>query len=81
MGGVLVLISRAPLGLRPPQVWAGLRLGAAVAALAAFAIAVTTPIPVVRRSMAARALPPSVPGWLGLQIPIGTVLAEEAARA
>lgn len=29
--------------------------------------------------MAARALPLSVPGWLGLQIPIGTVLAEETA--
>jgi membrane protease YdiL (CAAX protease family) len=29
--------------------------------------------------MAARQLPLSVPAWLGLEIPIGTVLAEEAA--
>ncbi|MGV0803123.1 CPBP family intramembrane glutamate endopeptidase, partial [Mycolicibacterium elephantis] len=38
----LALLSRAPLGLRPPQVWSGLRLGAATAASVAAGVAVTT---------------------------------------
>jgi membrane protease YdiL (CAAX protease family) len=79
MGGLLVLITRAPLGLRPPPLWAGLRWGSGAAAVAVAVIAATTPIPMVRLSMAARELPLSLPGWLGLQIPIGTVWAEETA--
>ena len=79
MGGLLALITRAPLGLRPPPLWAGLRWGSVAAGLAVTMIAATTPIPIVRLSMAARELPLSVPGWLGLQIPIGTVWAEETA--
>ena len=47
--------------------------------MAATAISATTPIPMVRLSMIARELPASTPGWLGLQIPVGTVWAEEAA--
>ncbi|MEK1274097.1 CPBP family intramembrane metalloprotease, partial [Mycobacterium ulcerans] len=27
LGGLLVLVTRAPLGLTPPRLWAGLRLG------------------------------------------------------
>ncbi|QUR68990.1 Rv0804 family intramembrane glutamic endopeptidase [Mycobacterium spongiae] len=79
VAGVLVLITRAPLGLRPPRLWAGLRLGSAAGAVAATAIAATTPVPVVRLSMSARELPASVSSWLGLHIPLGTVWAEEAA--
>ncbi|WCS21087.1 CPBP family intramembrane metalloprotease [Mycobacterium marinum] len=79
LGGVLVLVTRAPLGLAPPRLWAGLRLGAVAAAPVATAIAATTPVPTVRLSMSERDLPASVPGWLGLQIPFGTVWAEEAA--
>ena len=79
MGGLLALVTRAPLGLRPPRLWAGLRLGSGAAAVAVAVIAATTPIPMVRLSMAARELPLSLPGWLGLQIPIGTVWAEETA--
>lgn len=79
LGGVLVLVTRAPLGLRPPRLWAGLRLGSAAAAATTVAIAATTPLPRVRLSMSARDLPASVPSWLGLQIPLGTVWAEEAA--
>ena len=31
LAGVLALSARAPLGLRPPQLWSGLRLGVAAA--------------------------------------------------
>jgi len=51
-GALLVLVTRAPLGLRPPR---------------------------VRAAMAERQPPASVPAWLLLQIPVGTVWAEEAA--
>ena len=78
-GGLLALATRAPLGLCPPRLWAGMRLGSAAAAVAATAIAVTTPLAPIRRSMAVRELPASVSGWLLLRIPVGTVLAEEAA--
>lgn len=78
-GSLLAWATRAPLGFRPPQVWAGLRLGSTVAALVTVTISATTPVPKVRLSMSARELPTSVPGWLGWQIPVGTVWAEEAA--
>lgn len=78
-GSLLALATRAPLGFRPPQVWTGLRLGSTAAALVTVTILATTPVPKVRLSMSARELPVSVPGWLGWQIPVGTVWAEEAA--
>jgi membrane protease YdiL (CAAX protease family) len=78
VGGLLVLVTRAPLGLCPPRLWAGLRLGSAAGVAAATAIAATTPVPPVRPSMALRELPASVPDWLLLRIPVGTVWAEEA---
>lgn len=78
-GGLLALLTGAPLGFRAPQVWAGVRLGSTAAALVAATIAATTPVPKVRLSMSARELPVSVLGWLGWQIPVGTVWAEEAA--
>jgi uncharacterized protein len=79
IAGVLLLVTRTPVGLRPPALWAGLRLGSTVGAVAAAAIAATTPLPPVRLSMAARDLPAPAVGWLLLRIPIGTVWAEEAA--
>jgi membrane protease YdiL (CAAX protease family) len=79
VGGLLVLATRARLGLRPPRLWAGLRLGSAAGAVAATAIAATSSVPAVRASMSDRNLPASVPGWLMLWIPLGTVWAEEAA--
>ena len=79
VGGLLVLVTRAPLGLRPPRLWAGLRLGSAAGVVAASAIAATTAVPPVRAAMADREPPASVPGWLLLRIPVGTVWAEEAA--
>ncbi|HUH72434.1 MAG TPA: CPBP family intramembrane glutamic endopeptidase [Mycobacterium sp.] len=79
VSGLLVLVTRAPLGLCPPRLWAGLRLGSATGAAAATVIAATTLLPPVRLSMAARKPPASVPGWLLLRIPVGIVWAEEAA--
>jgi membrane protease YdiL (CAAX protease family) len=79
VGGLLVLVTGAPLGLRPPRLWAGLRLGSAAGAVAATAIAATTAATPVRLSMAIRELPDSVPGWLLLRIPVGTVWSEETA--
>ncbi|MCV6978201.1 Rv0804 family intramembrane glutamic endopeptidase [Mycobacterium bourgelatii] len=79
VGALLVAGTRAPLGFWPPRLWAGLRWGSASAAVAATAVAATTPVPKVRMSMSTRELPPSVPTWLSLQIPLGTVWAEEAA--
>ena len=79
VGALLALVTRAPLGLRLPRLWAGLRLGSAAGVAAAGAIASTTPVPPVRLSMAAREPPASVPGWLLVRIPVGTVWSEEAA--
>ncbi len=79
VGGLLALAARAQLGLRPPRVWTGLRIGSAAGAAAAAVIAATSLLPPVRASMAAREAPTSVPGWLLVGIPVGTVWAEEAA--
>jgi CAAX protease family protein len=79
LAGLLVLVTRAPPGLRPPPLWAGLRLGLAVGSVAATAVAVSTSVPAVRVSMAGRELPASASSWLALRIPLGTVWAEEAA--
>lgn len=78
LAGLLVLLTRAPLGLRPPPMHAGLRLGLPAAASGATAVAATTSIPLVRLAMADRELPRSAPAWLLWQIPLGTVWAEEA---
>jgi len=79
VGVLLVRLTRAPLGLRPPRLWTGLRWGLAAGGAAAAAIAGATAIAPVRLSMSARRLPASTPAWLLLRIPIGTVWAEEAA--
>jgi membrane protease YdiL (CAAX protease family) len=79
VGALLIPLTGSRIGLCPPRLWAGLRWGLAAGAAAAAAIAVTAPMPVVRLSMSARQLPRTVPAWLGLQIPVGTVWAEEAA--
>ncbi len=79
VGGLLVLLTGAASGLRPPRLRAGLRLGSAVGALAATVVAATTAVPAVRRGMSAHELPASAASWLLLWIPVGTVWAEEAA--
>ena len=78
LGAGLVAATGAPLGLRPPALWSGLRLGLAVAAPVALGVAASTALPRVRVAMAERDLP--VPRrWLLVRIPLGTVWSEEAA--
>lgn len=75
----LVLLTRARLGLRPPQVWSGLRFGAATAASVAAGVAVFTAVPRARTELNGRDLPAGVLRWLLVGIPVGTVWSEEAA--
>ncbi len=77
--GLLVAVTGAPLGLRPPRLWSGMRLALVVGSVAVAGIAASTTVPAVRLSMLARQLPGSTPAWLIWQIPFGTVWAEEAA--
>lgn len=79
LGTVAVLLTRAPLGLRPPALWAGLRVGLAAAAPVVVTVAVVTAVPRVRGSMADRVIPGSPRRWLLLGIPLGTVWSEEAS--
>lgn len=79
VGGLLALVTRAPLGLRPPRLWTGLRLGSPIGAAAATAIAASVLVPPVRQSMAGREPPASVPIWLLVRIPVGTVWSEESS--
>ena len=79
IGAGLVAITNAPLGLRPPAVWSGLRLGLAAAASVAAGVAATTAFPRVRAAMAERELPDPAGRWLAFRIPLGTVWSEEAA--
>ncbi|AFM19189.1 putative metal-dependent membrane protease [Mycolicibacterium chubuense NBB4] len=77
-GTSMAALTRAPLGLRPPALWSGLRWGLAAAAPVVVGVGSAVAIAPVRNGMAARTLPPSVMRWLLLHIPIGTVWAEEA---
>jgi uncharacterized protein len=79
LGSLLVVITRAPLGLRPSELWSGLRLGLAVAAPVAVGVAATTAAPPVRAAMVDSELPDAAGRWLLLRIPFGTVWSEEAA--
>lgn len=79
LAGLLIVLTRAPLGLRPPRLWRGLRVGVVAAISTATAVAMTTKLPLVRVGMAGRELPRPAPLWLLVQIPLGTVCAEEAA--
>ena len=79
LAAVLATVSRAPLGLRPPALWPGLRYGMASAGAVAVAVTATTALRPVRSAMAVRDLPPSAWRWLGVEIPLGTVWSEEVA--
>ncbi|MGV0641937.1 CPBP family intramembrane glutamic endopeptidase [Mycolicibacterium sp. XJ2546] len=75
----LAALTRAELGLRPPRVWQGLRLGGATAAAVTAAVAATTAVPRARRELSGREVPAGVARWLLLGIPLGTVWSEEVA--
>lgn len=79
LGAALVTVTRAPLGLRPPQLWRGLRYGGGAVALVAAVVTVGTAVPAVRGVLAARRPPAAPLRWLLLGIPVGTVWSEEAA--
>jgi membrane protease YdiL (CAAX protease family) len=79
LGAGLVAAARAPLGLRPPQLWAGLRMGLAAAAPVIVAVAASTAASPVRSAMGERDLPTSSAQWLTVKVPVGTVWSEEAA--
>ncbi|BBX32005.1 abortive infection protein [Mycolicibacterium mageritense DSM 44476 = CIP 104973] len=78
LGGALVVIIQPGLGLRPPALRSGVRLGAAVASTVAAGVAATTAIPAVRAAMRQRQLPTAPAHWVLLRIPVGTVWPEEA---
>ena len=67
------------MGLRPPALAAGLRLGTAVAGAVGAGVGLTTAVPRVRAAMADRDLPEHPGHWLGVEIPLGTVWSEETA--
>jgi membrane protease YdiL (CAAX protease family) len=79
VGVGLVAVTRAPVGLRPPALWPGLRLGSIAAMSAAGGVAVSTALRPVRVAMAERELPEPAWNWLLARIPLGTVWSEEAA--
>ena len=79
LGTGLAMLARAPLGLRPPALWSGLRLGVVTAGSVALGVAATTALPFVRTAMADRDLPEPTLRWLALEIPLGTVWSEETA--
>jgi membrane protease YdiL (CAAX protease family) len=78
LGGVLMLGTGARPGLRPPELWSGVRLGMAAATAVSAGVAATTAVPVVRAEMHRKVLPDMPARWLLLRIPFGTVWAEEA---
>ena len=66
VGTALAVAARAPLGLRPPPVYRGLRLGAGVAATVTAGVAAATKLTAVRSAMRDRSLPPSPWHWLAV---------------
>ncbi|MGB8502016.1 MAG: CPBP family intramembrane glutamate endopeptidase, partial [Mycobacterium sp.] len=57
LAAALVAITKAPVGLRPPALWAGLRRGSAAASVVAVAVTASSAIPRVRTAMADRTPP------------------------
>ena len=78
-GTALAVATRSSMGLRPPALQSGLRLGVAVAGAVGAGVAVTTMAPRVRAAMGHRDLPEDPARWLGVEIPLGTVWSEETA--
>jgi membrane protease YdiL (CAAX protease family) len=79
LGTALAVGAGARPGLRGRGLRAGLRSGAAASAVVAAGVAATTVVPAVRTAMRQRLLPNPTWKWLAVEIPLGTVWAEEAA--
>ena len=79
IGTVLAALARAPLGLRPPALYRGLRLGSAVATVVATVVVGSAASTRARSAMGDRTLPEQPGRWLALEIPLGTVWSEEMA--
>ncbi|WP_139360420.1 CPBP family intramembrane glutamic endopeptidase [Mycobacterium sp. D16Q16] len=79
MSTALAAVTGAPLGLRQPQLGAGLRLGGVAASAVAAAVGASPALKPVRTSMRERDIDLHPAAWLGLHIPVGTVWSEELA--
>ncbi|MCV7230597.1 Rv0804 family intramembrane glutamic endopeptidase [Mycolicibacterium komossense] len=79
LGSALAALAGAQPGLDGDELRSGLGFGMAAAAVVAAGVGVGAAIPAVRAGMAARALPRPAWKWLLVDIPIGTVWAEEAS--
>ena len=79
IAAALAAVTDAPLGLRSPALWPGLRVGGIAAFVVVLGVAATMTSPRVRASMARRTLPESPAAWLVVRIPLGTVWSEEAS--
>jgi membrane protease YdiL (CAAX protease family) len=79
LGTALAASTGTRPGLQGAELWSGLRSGLAVASTVAAGVALSTTIPAVRTAMAARSVPRSAWKWLLVDIPVGTVWAEESA--
>ncbi|WKG02696.1 CPBP family intramembrane glutamic endopeptidase [Mycolicibacterium sp. HK-90] len=79
VGSALLLGTGARPGLRPPALWAGLRVGAAAATAVSMGVAATSAVPIVRTEMRRKVLPDMPGRWMAVRIPLGTVWPEEAA--
>ncbi len=75
----LAAVAGTPLGLRQPQLGAGVRLGGVVASAVAVAVGASPVLKPVRISMRERDIGLHPAAWLGLHIPVGTVWSEELA--
>ena len=71
---------RAPPGCAEHRPAAGLRLGAAAAAVVSAGVSAATAIPAVRDGMRDRVVPTPGWKWLTVQIPLGTVVRETMYR-
>ncbi|WP_197378693.1 Rv0804 family intramembrane glutamic endopeptidase [Mycolicibacterium mengxianglii] len=79
LGSALAKAAGARAGLRGTPLRAGLGEGGAAAAVVAAAVAAGIVLPPVRRALRQRDVPPRGWRWLAVDIPLGTVWAEEAA--
>ncbi|TDO14221.1 hypothetical protein EV580_2347 [Mycobacterium sp. BK086] len=73
----LAVAVRAPLGIRPPRLWSGLRTGAVTAGLVVAVVAALTAVPRVRTGMNDRRIPADPVRWMALEIPVATAWTEE----